>query len=254
MREDIAKKLLEPPRYGGGGKHQLRSDRRAGKDSRKWESLPQKESMRAPNIRGWNGKYYNATSAPLRGFLKKNVGRPWNKVYSELCAALRPTAAVRRHVFDHLVPNYVTLKPIFRKGSKVPYNQWGGEVRGFYVDPHGLLKNNDSDKAKKRRSRDRRRRYREDVRKTLNDFEEYRKINGSWFHVTYKHLRAGESGYDVILRKEIMIGRWGCHELSNSNGQATRMGSPVGWDRYRVAVAKRQVSKKEVKREGLNKL
>ena len=86
MRDDIAKKLCERPRFGGGGKTQfIKHERRAGKDPRKWDTLPKKESMKRPNITGWNGKYLNEFFPPLLGFLKKNVNRPWDKVFSEVC-------------------------------------------------------------------------------------------------------------------------------------------------------------------------
>lgn len=260
MRDDIAKKILEPPRYGGGGKNQFKKhERRAGKDPRKWDTLPKKESMKRPNIRGWNGKYFNATTTPLDGFLRKSVGRPWDKVYSEICSALRPTSATLKRVFSYLIPNMVELHPYFKEGSNIPYNPgWGpryarSEVWGFYVDRHGLLKDNGSPKAKLRQARNYIKRSRDASRRRINDFEEYRKLNGSWFHVWYKNVREGESGYDVILRKEIMVGRWGSPELERSNGVATHMGKRLGWGRYRVAVEKRQISKKEIKREGLNK-
>lgn len=262
MRDDIAKKMLEPPRYGGGGKHQFKKhERRAGKDPRRWDNLPKKGSMKRPNISGWNGKYFNATTAPLDGFLRKNVGRPWDKVYSEIRSALRPTNATRKHVLSYLVPNMVELKPFFEEGSNIPYDpicrgrKWGRtEVSGFYVDRHGLLKNN-WDKAKKRQARARKN-YRRDDRKRINDLEEYRKIKGAWFHVWYKNIRRGESGYDVILRKEIVIGHWGNWELERSNGKATHNGDPLHFyeSRLRVCIQKKQISRKEIRREGLNKL
>lgn len=271
MREDIAKKLCERPRFGGGGKYQLRSERRKAKNERNWDSLPKKESMKRPNIKGWNGKYLNEYFPPLLGFLKKNVGRPWDKVFSEICQYLNPTSTVQKHVFDHLLRDFVETKPFFKKGSKIPYrsdfaysnrgaNDGLYEVRSFYVDPHGLLKDNDGDKARKRRARERKKGLRQDVRVPINDMEEYRRINGLWFHVWYKHLRTGQRGYDVILRKEIQVSRYGSWELERSNGKAMFKGKPMsqrfdtGFDYYRIAVDKKQVSKKEIRLEGLNKL
>jgi hypothetical protein len=48
--------------------------------------------------------------APLRRFLKRQVGRPWDKVYSEIAAHLRADNTVRQHVRDHL-RNFVAVKP-----------------------------------------------------------------------------------------------------------------------------------------------
>jgi len=39
---------------------------------------------------------------PLQRFLRAQVGRPWSKVYSELCARLDRTTVSGAHVFSHL--------------------------------------------------------------------------------------------------------------------------------------------------------
>lgn len=253
MRDDIAKKLCERPRFGGGGKYQLRSDRRKAKNERHWDSLPKKESMKRPNIKGWNGKYLSEYFPPLLGFLRKNVGRPWDKVFSEICEHLSPSSTVQKHVFDHLLGDFVVTNPHFV--GKIPYHPEyrTSEVHWFYVDHAGLLKNNNSDKAKARRNRDRKRTRNQDKRKRINDHEEYRKINGAWFHVWYDHLRVGERGYDVIQKKEFQVSRWGCWELQRKNGKATKGGKDL-MDTYRLCVDKKQISKREIRVEGLNKL
>jgi hypothetical protein len=43
------------------------------------------------------------------------VGRPWNKVYSEIAAHLRADNTVQQHVRDHL-RNFVAINPRRRHG------------------------------------------------------------------------------------------------------------------------------------------
>jgi len=259
MREDIAKKLCERPRYGGGGKYQLKSDRRRGNNPRNYDSLPKKESMRAVNIRGYNGKYLNEFFPPLLGFLRKNVNRPWDKVYSEVCKHLNPSSTTQKHVFDHLLKHFVTLKPMYKEGSNVPYEVgWGGlrEISGhYYVDKHGLLKAADTPKARKRWEKIRKARYEayHNSRRPISGLEDYRRLDGIWYRILYRNLHVGESGYDVILRKEFVIGRYTNHTLDQENGVATTLtGEQLFGGRCRLAVAKRQISKKEIARHKLN--
>lgn len=261
MRSDIAKKLVERPRYGGGGKYNLRSDRRKGKNPEMWDSLPQKESCKKINILHYQGKYLNEYFPPLEGFLRKNVGRPWDKVNSEIRALLSPCSTTQKHVLDHLYRDFVETSPVWIDG-KPHYSHFGydgkhppiektGRKDRFYVDRHGLLK-----AAKKAKARAR---YKPEVRKQINDFEEYRQIGGLWFWVRYEHLFPGQTGFDVVLGKEFKVGQWGCHDLTTSNGYALhgrlRMfanGSLSG--AVRLCVEKRQVSKRTIRDEGLNKL
>jgi len=254
MRADIAKKLVERPRYGGGGKHKLLSERRKGKNPDKWDDLPQKESCKKINIRNYSGKYQSEYFPPLEGFLRKNVGRPWNLVNSEIREHLSANSTIHKHVLDHLYRDFVELTPIWIDGK--PHSSsfgYGGkpypiEKRGrkdrFYVDQHGLLK-----KAKPAR----RKAYKPEVRKVINDFEEYRLVHGNWFWVRYVHLRPGQTGFDVVLGKEFKIGDFGAWDLERSNGHPKHAGMTV-FGAVRLAVEKRQCSKQVIKREGLNDL
>ena len=98
MRPDMDKVIVERPRLGGG--------LRRPTGSRKRERLalvdlaPGREGYR----RRWTGwqKGLNEHLSPLRRYLQSQVGRPWNKVHSEICERLRLDSAVQSHVLDHL--------------------------------------------------------------------------------------------------------------------------------------------------------
>ena len=131
MRSDMAKVIVERPR---------RVERATAKGRAvAAEDLPAQEGMRARHVRNWGGKVLNENLAPLRRYLERQVGRPWNTVYAEICANLRPASAVQQHVRDHL-QHFVAVKP---RRIHFPMKQRTGEdiwAQPFYVDRRtGLL-------------------------------------------------------------------------------------------------------------------
>jgi hypothetical protein len=103
MRKDMAKVIVERPRIRASGKGKGRLQ--------DIEHLPSYEGMgRAAALRCSDRKVLNEKLAPLRRYLAAQVGRPWNKVYSEISAHLRVSSAVQQHVRDHL-RDFVNLKP-----------------------------------------------------------------------------------------------------------------------------------------------
>lgn len=131
MRPDMAKVIVERPRRLEGF-------------SRKGRVLPpddlaSHEGMRLRHVRNWGGKVLNENLAPLRRYLERQVGRPWNKVYAEISAHLRPTSAVQQHVRDH-VQDFVAVNP--RRLAHQLRQRPGSDLwhQPFYVDPRtGLL-------------------------------------------------------------------------------------------------------------------
>lgn len=89
-------------------------------------------------------KWLSENLAPLRRFLLRRLGRPWNDVHSEICAQIGLRSAVQKHVLDHL-RHYVELYPVMLDGyphhraagsriagGVVPLSDYG---RSFYVCP-----------------------------------------------------------------------------------------------------------------------
>jgi len=145
-----------------------------------------------------NNKSFSDVLSPIRGALRKNVGRPWDDVYSEFCQFLDRRSVSGIHIFDHLCGRggEVTTKGLYVEDGKVYEYPAGGyfgrralyygkglEVDGFYVHPktgilcykapnygghHGHLKA---------------------VLKSLRENEidiehrKYRVINGCWFEI-----------------------------------------------------------------------
>src|SRR2546421_232209 len=124
VRSDMSKVIVERPRKKGCAWHKpkgyLRRLRCYGDDG-----PPRCEGIKAR----WQGrtKYLNEHLGPLRRYLDKQVGRPWDKVFSEICAHIDRNSAVQDHVRDH-VADYVTVHVLLIDG--VPCSGAGGRDYG----------------------------------------------------------------------------------------------------------------------------
>ncbi len=110
MRPDMHKVIVERPRRGSRGPFRHAPwEKNASPDD-----LPTKEGVRKRFSARGSLRSLNENLSPLQRYLQKQVGRPWNAVYSDICAHLRPASAVQQHVRDHLwdyVERHVTLGP-----------------------------------------------------------------------------------------------------------------------------------------------
>jgi hypothetical protein len=134
MRRDMHKLLVEEPRYPPLGNPK---GRRPPRDPEDW---PRHEGMGRPHALSGATRNFGDHLAPLRRYLGKQVGRPWNKVYGEICADLRAGAVLHDHVRNH-VRDFVALHvamtgdglPVARearfRGERAPVTQ------PFFVHP-----------------------------------------------------------------------------------------------------------------------
>ena len=51
---------------------------------------------------GWNAKEFSDVLGPLRRYLRKQAGRPWDKVWSEITQTLDRRSLTGQHIFDHI--------------------------------------------------------------------------------------------------------------------------------------------------------
>jgi hypothetical protein len=58
---------------------------------------------------GRGGKWFGENLRPLERWLRSNVGRPWDAVYSEICEVLPADSVVKKHVRDHLGDFVLTI-------------------------------------------------------------------------------------------------------------------------------------------------
>ena len=145
MRSDMAKVIVERPRHKGGAWIKPKG---YGKKLKGYgeDGPPRREGIRAR----WQGgcKYLNEHLGPLRRYLDSQLGRPWDEVFSEICAHIDRSNPVQDHVRDH-VEQYVVRNVLLVDG--VPCNGEGGRSYGkplremwgmcWYVCPRsGLLR------------------------------------------------------------------------------------------------------------------
>jgi hypothetical protein len=143
MRSDMAKVIVERPRAG------WRLNKLKG-ESRRSHEMPMDEWARRDRMRGKyiRTKHLTENLGPLRRFLDSCVGRPWDKVFAEICANINRNSAVQDHVRDH-VSDFVEIHVVLIDGMPCSADgrNYGSPLREsrywqrFYVCPKsGLLK------------------------------------------------------------------------------------------------------------------
>jgi hypothetical protein len=209
MRADMAKVIVERPRRRGYAWNKPKGYQRRLRRLRD-DGPPLREGIKTR----WQGhtKDFNEHLGPLRRYLNSQVGRPWDKVFSEICAHISRNSAVQDHVRDH-VAEYVTTHVILVDG--VPCSGEGGLQYGtplhqlpwkpWYVCPHsGLLKRI----RFSGRRRGRTRMEKQPAYVPLSETLQCRLIAGAWHLVILKPLplvRIGRPERDVVLNKPISI-------------------------------------------------
>jgi hypothetical protein len=239
--------------------------------------MPSHEGMRRAHATRGDRKQLNENLAPLRRYLERQVGRAWNKVYSEIAQHLRVDSAVQQHVRDHL-RDFVAVKPR-RVAPAWPLGR-GIWWQPFYVDSvTGLLCRTDRLPEEKARRRAERNRPATPVERIeLAGDRELRLISGLWYHVQLAPLpepayrvcheirtlhrnrfSPGSGSYAVEMAvrrllsprvRDVATGEW--------IAVGPDIDDPESRARYRhdhprrlYAVAKRILSRRELRRHGL---
>ena len=178
MRGDMKHKLVETYRTGSGKFRRSGAGKKKGKcmnpdvarmrrervdleeyideDGEKCVDLVERAVLvQTPKARpvSWNRKEFGENLNPLWRYLQKQVGRPWDAVYSEVCENMDRRSAVGAHIFQHLydfaIPArevvFVDDKPHRLTWSGTPepiaYSGKVGQFGNFWVDPRdGILK------------------------------------------------------------------------------------------------------------------
>lgn len=131
----MAKVVTERPRYG----HASRSEKTAKRLSKDEILLDDHGPSRAPAR--MHEKEFSDLLNPLRKFLRKRVGRHWNKVHSELCASLDKRSLTGIHIWSHVSDEVTQNVKII--GGKLVTLRFGTiiPVSGLYVCPKsGMLR------------------------------------------------------------------------------------------------------------------
>ena len=122
MRLDMAKVLVERPRPPS------RVPR--GRDGRKFRDMS--EAAFLPMKAGYRDlKSLNENLRPLERYLSRQVNRPWDMVYREMCAVIDGRSAVQRHILEHL-RQYVAIRTSVVDGELIDLGN-----RFFGLGPSG---------------------------------------------------------------------------------------------------------------------
>ena len=212
MRSDMFKVIVERPR--------LRFPKKVGSayPRGRLENRLERDLETAPRSAGiaflHREKHLNENLAPLERFLRSRVGKPYDRVRSEIFAQLSMNSAVQKHVADHL-PDLLWENTVLVEGRLHGRWKFGGFYpledaagnsrygRRLYVCPRtGIL-----------RELPPRKRARPAPPEVfpLGERSELRRIDGVWTHVRFARLpdtpakRAG--CFDVLLASQL-TSRW----------------------------------------------
>lgn len=258
MRKDMSKIIVERPRFGRGAANRRPGRTRVVVDD-DGDPIHALRGGRAPTReKPEKTKSLNENLAPLRRYLESQIGRPWDKVYSEISEHLKPTSTVQQHVRDHL-EDFVAVRTRMRAGKVMVVWRWGGETpleeatwKRLYVHPRtGLLCQNKHWQGSNARARARRKREESERAarmRVIDDKTQLHLFDGVWWEVKLAKIprvrrtdALGRVSYEYDDRKDV-VRMAGLSTLSLDSLYAR-------WGVY--AVDKRIVPKAEKKKLGL---
>ena len=233
MRPDMKKVVVERPRWGSRIRNQKFGARLRYIPGHDYDEQP-KKAKGFESLHDGSGKEFTDVLGPLYRYLRSNLGRPWDKVYSEMCAGLDKRKATGRHIFEHL-KFMVELDCYVGDDGKVFYKQYrhpfygssdDQKVRGFYVHPRtGLLC------YKPRRETNRQRRRKEMLARQvdwlrLDNNTAYHKHNDIWYKVKLMRIVVGYKDpttvvYDIFLKRKKHL-NWGENWVATEKKQCNR--------------------------------
>lgn len=261
MRNDIAQLLCERPRFNRGETYRVHR-RRANQNP---EEASTKEGMsRLYRERKEFSEYF----PPLLGVLKKNAGRPWDTVFSELNATFHGSGTVIDHARMHLLRDFVIQHPQWNSDGEPCYSahSFRASFRDeliplddvCYVDREGILRFAPPAPPRKWRG------YAPLFDRVPIDGESsYYKLDGIWFRVWTKPVgkaAGGEVIRDLLLKKTFHSV---LHEPHQYRKGPTPQDTYYDWDHrirdlqqahgaFRYAYRKEAVNSRDIKRKRLN--
>jgi hypothetical protein len=200
MREDFNKLLTERERHGHKSRFRPTRHLKAFKPDEELSAGRESMKKRYGRAHGGDRKEFNENLNPLRNYIRCNVGRPWDSVYSEICQNFDKRKVINNHILEHLF-QYVTIKLQYRDGVlcelQTSWRSGDGWVPvkesrwiEWYVDPaDGILKENKHRKTYKQREAEgaaERLIERDKVYRKIDDSNHLFLVKGLWFNFKSK--------------------------------------------------------------------
>lgn len=249
MRSDMAKVVTERPRRPSwlkynfeGRRYRFKND--ISEDASTWEGTGKGRKAAGEY------KSFDDHIRPLERYVKSNVGRKWDDVFSEIAEHLPANSMAGHHIRNQHVKSMVNLNPQ-TQNNKYGYfiRSYDAPIKGsntstfagwlfveysngqFYIDNKGVLC-----QARKIRYRPPTR----EVTKKIVDDRIYEKLDGFWYEMQYE-----------THTKQVMDS-WSNYMMSRQTDDG-RAQPPVIYktDKYEVLVNKKQLNSKELKNLGL---
>ena len=206
-----------------------------------FENATRYESMKANHTRR---KWFSDLIGPLRRWLHSQIGRPWNDVYSEACAVIKPDSIIRAHVKTHLLQfverhafmhdGKVCILDTSCRGGIKPVAEIGWRRKLFFVHPETALLES-IPQVSKRAWRARELKPPE-TRHWLKKNVALQNIRGLWFECHFEMVPVGVRfrAYDHSLERVVTRSELTRHDRE-----------------YYLCALKRQLSKRELGQFGL---
>ena len=181
VRKDFKEVLIDRPRSGGSKTYR---NIRRGEKPKDADALPENQGMRRPYDPGYQRKEFSDHIGPLKRWLRKQVGRPWNKIWSEICQVVDSRDVIGKHLLDH-AKQEVDFKEEHNRTRYHPLYK-----APLFVDKKGFLRANKTKKYAKRG---------EIPVKMEKKGVIYKRIDKDWYSVK-------ESRRDVFTKEGLFIG------------------------------------------------
>lgn len=258
MRSDMSRVVTEKPRRGSvarSKKHGRRLTRDeviaehdaivvgSADDGAPMQVAAQRAKMARHSQYGWDAKEFSDLLGPLRKYLRKQVGRPWDKIYSEMNQSLDKRTVSGLHIWDHVLLEVETHTYLGADGKTVypcPKFQWVDArketpIAGLYVHPRTGLLCYKPGYYEQARAASRARKAAQPVTEIkVNDTHRLEQIAGIWY--------ACEYGKAQRYVPEVRLHRGTQHE---------RVLREAHFEEYDVLRTKRQLSRADLREHGL---
>ena len=223
MREDLNKLLCERERHGH--RNRFKPFRRmkafspaADEDG---DNRPQQEGI--SRRYGHSRKSFNENLNPLKGQVRKAVGRPYRKFYSELCKIFDKRSVINQHILQHLKDYLSTDVYVGHDGQlwarvspwpNAPLRDaWRVE---FYVDPRdGIIKKNKWHTSRHQHYARRPLRAQE-LSIEVDAYTQLRLVDGSWYEVSLRRADPLAPGTDIFTRELVVAGKYAARKRAAS--------------------------------------
>jgi hypothetical protein len=244
MREDMFKVIVERPRMRIAKRNGSHYPRGSLKNA--WRRDPDEAPKRESLGGAYAYKWLNENLAPLKRYLRSQLGRRWNKVHSEICEQLSMSSAVQKHVLDHL-DDFVSTQVEDVGGQLWAADSYGrprllqpGWRDTFYVCPHsGLLLVVPGDRVAQRYPWRRTYSPANGEVRVLDLLVELHRLKGIWFEIRFAPVPPQPTGwkvFDVLLRRNVAAQQ--SYLLKAAHGRPGRLDV--------FAFSRRQLSKREI--------